>query len=75
MNSSFKLIVAEISYHLPIYAICGNQFACRSSFPSQYRRIIKTSTIDKLIAVLNQRTWPTMTGTLDANLSYNNVVC
>ena len=42
------LIVAEISDHLPVYAICGNQFAGRSLIPSQYSIIIKTNTIDKL---------------------------
>ena len=68
------LIVAEISDLLPVYAICGNQFPCRSSIPF-YRRVIKTSTISKLIAELNQRTWPHMTGTFYVNLSYNNCIC
>jgi hypothetical protein len=57
------------------FAICGNQFVCRCATPSQYRRIINTSTTDKLIAELNQRTWPNVTGTLDVNLSYNSFLC
>ena len=47
----------------------------RCATPSQYRGIINTSTTDKLIAELNQRTWQNVTGTLDLNLSYNNFVC
>ncbi|KAK2183282.1 hypothetical protein NP493_317g00007 [Ridgeia piscesae] len=69
------LLITDISDHLPVFAICGNQFVCRCATPSQYRRIINTSTTDKLIAELNQRTWPNVIGTLDVNLSYNNFVC
>ena len=69
------LLITDISDHLPVFAICGNQFVCRCATPSQYRRIINTSTTDKLIAELNQRTWPNVIGTLYVNLSYNNVVC
>ena len=43
------LLITDISDHLPVFAICGNQFVCRCATPSQYRRIINTST-DKLIA-------------------------
>ena len=69
------LLITDISDHLPVFAICGNQFVCRCATPSQYRRIINASTTDKLIAELNQRTWPNVIGTLYVNLSYNNVVC
>ncbi|KAK2181419.1 hypothetical protein NP493_399g00014 [Ridgeia piscesae] len=72
VNSS--LLITDISDHLPVFAICGNQFVCRCATPSQYR-IINTSTTDKLTAELNQRTWPNVTGTLYVNLSYNNFVC
>ena len=69
------LLITDISDHVPVFAICGNQFVCRCATPSQYRRIINTSTTDKLIAELNQHTWPNVTGTLDVNLSCNNFVC
>ncbi|KAK2185770.1 hypothetical protein NP493_224g01010 [Ridgeia piscesae] len=69
------LLITDISDHLPVFAICGNQFVCRCATPSQYRRIINTSTNDKLIAELNQRSWPNVKGALDVNLSYNNFVC
>ena len=69
------LLITDISDHLPVFAICGNQFVCRCATPSQYRRIINSNTTDKLIAELNQRTWPNVTGTLNANLSYNKFLC
>ena len=50
------LLITDISDHLPVFGICGNQFVCRCATSSQYRRIINTSTTDKLIAELNQRT-------------------
>ena len=64
------LLITDISDHLPVFAICGNQFVCRCATPSQYRRIINTSTTDKLMAELNQHTWPNVTGILDVNLSF-----
>ena len=44
------LLITDISDHLSVFAMCGNQFACTSSIPSQYRRMINTSTTDKRIA-------------------------
>ena len=69
------LLITDISDHLPVFAICGNQLVCRCATPSQYRIIININTTDKLIAELNQRTWPNVTGTLDVNLSYNHFEC
>ena len=69
------LLISDISDHLPVFALCGNQFVCRCATASQHRRIINTSTTDKLMAELNQRTWPNVTDTLDVNLSYKNFVC
>ena len=68
------LLITDISDHLLAFAICGNQFVCRCATPSLYRIIININTTDKLIAELNQRTWPNVTGTLDVNLSYNHFV-
>ena len=69
------LLITDVSDLLPLFAICCNQFVCRSATTSQYRRIINTSVTDKLIAELNQNTWPHVTGTLDENFSYNNFIC
>ena len=66
------LLITDISDHLSVFAICDNQFVCRFATPSQNRRIINTSTTDKPMAELNQRTWPNVTDTSDVNLSYNN---
>ena len=44
------LLITDISDHLPVFAMYGNQFACTSSIPSQYRKMINTSTTDKRIA-------------------------
>ena len=69
------LLITDVSDHLPVFAICGNQFVCRSATPSHYRRIINTSTTDKVIAELKQCAWPKVTGTLDVNLLHNNFIC
>ena len=54
------LLITDISDHIPVFALlsvfCGNQFVYRCATHSQNRRIINTSTTDKLMAELNQRT-------------------
>ena len=67
------LLVNEISYHLPIFALCKcNVKNNVSSFSNKYVRHINDENISALKIYLTKHSWNTVVNNEDANLAYEN---